>query len=113
MYFHSTACGLKILGYPVNITNSKYKRNQFIFNVCFVFSDVSHTTQYEQVIQKLAHYLINLECKMEIFSKKGKDLVLPEYFVTIKEQLTENGCCIINACMSLCIKFIFLKFFIV
>ncbi|OTF78630.1 hypothetical protein BLA29_010688, partial [Euroglyphus maynei] len=30
-----TAFGMKILGYPVSITDAKYQRNQLIFNLCF------------------------------------------------------------------------------
>lgn len=86
------------MGYPVSITDSKYKRNQLIFNLCFVFADYSRTTQYEPIIQKLAHYLIDLENEMAFISQKRNDSALPDYLVEIKKQLNNKGECIIKIC---------------
>ncbi|KAJ6225375.1 hypothetical protein RDWZM_003920 [Blomia tropicalis] len=93
------AFGHKILGYPVSINDPKYNRNQLIFNLCFVFSDYSRTTQYEPIIQKLAHYLIDLEYEMALISKErfqDDQSTLLEHLIQIKKQLNDKGVCIIS-----------------
>lgn len=89
---------MKILGYPVSITDAKYQRNQLIFNLCFVFSHFTSTTQYEPIIQKLAHYLIDLEGEMGFISKKDIEPELPNYLVTIRDHLNAYGVCTIRIC---------------
>ena len=51
----------KICGYPVMLKNEKYKRNQFMFNVCFVCYPWSRTVQYEPALIKLSKFLVDLE----------------------------------------------------
>lgn len=103
--FHSlftcrNAFGHKILGYPVSIKDSKkYQRNQLIFNLCFVFSDTSRTTQYEPIIQKLARYLIDLEGEMGFISNNdGQSNLLTNSLNNIKKQLNNEGLCILSIC---------------
>ena len=48
----------KICGYPVILKDEKYKRNQFMFNVCFVCYPWSRTVQYEPALKKLSHFLV-------------------------------------------------------
>lgn len=94
---------MKILGYPVRITDAKYKRNQLIFNLCFVFSHYTSATQYEPIIQKLAHYLTDLESEMEFISKADHNPKLPNHLAVIREQLNLNGVCTIRICKLLSI----------
>ncbi len=100
---YRNAFGHKILGYPVSIKDSKkYQRNQLIFNLCFVFSDISRTTQYEPIIQKLARYLIDLEGEMGFISANandGESNLLTNSLNNIKEQLNNEGLCILSICM--------------
>ena len=52
----------KIMGLPVLIEDSKlYERNNFLFNLCFVFDKNASTTCYNQVIQKIAREFRNME----------------------------------------------------
>nr|CAD7458200.1 unnamed protein product [Timema tahoe] len=49
--------GYKITGYPVRIDNTKYARNAYYFNLCFVCDSWARTVQYEPVVKKLSEYL--------------------------------------------------------
>lgn len=54
----------KVLGFPVAIRNhEKYEqiRNEFRFNLCFVFERDAETSSYEGVVSKLARVLEVLE----------------------------------------------------
>jgi len=51
--------GHKITGFPISISNKKYARNAFYFNLCFVCDAWARTVQYEGVVKKLAEYLVN------------------------------------------------------
>lgn len=55
------ALGHKILGYPIRIDNSRYERNVYLFNLCFVCDSWSKTVQYEPVVKKLGEHLTILE----------------------------------------------------
>nr|CAD7266299.1 unnamed protein product [Timema shepardi] len=50
--------GYKITGYPVRIDNTKYARNAYYFNLCFVCDSWARTVQYEPVVKKLSEYLV-------------------------------------------------------
>lgn len=45
-----TTLGLKILGYPIVLEDKKYKRNQFMFNVCFVCHPWSRSVSYNNTV---------------------------------------------------------------
>lgn len=51
----------KVCGYPIILKDEKYKRNQFMFNVCFVCYPWSRTVQYEPALIKLSNFLVDLE----------------------------------------------------
>lgn len=56
----------KVLGFPVAIRNhEKYEqiRNEFRFNLCFVFERDAETSSYEGVVSKLARVLEVLEVR--------------------------------------------------
>lgn len=69
----ANALDFKVVGYPVVLDNDKYKRNQFIFNVCFVCHPWSKTVQYEPAVEKLSRYLIQLEKEKEFLSKDTEE----------------------------------------
>ena len=66
--FFSSSFGLKYVGCPIYIENSKYKRNAFIFNVCFTFEEETDTSPYGPMVKKLANYLTQLEVACRIYS---------------------------------------------
>lgn len=69
-----TALDRKISGYPIVLENEKYKRNQFMFNVCFVCFPWSRTVQYEPALIKFSEFLVDLELENEfLYSEKNND----------------------------------------
>ncbi|XP_063545935.1 GATOR complex protein NPRL2-like [Cydia strobilella] len=55
------ALGHKIVGYPIRIDSSRYERNAYLFNLCFVCDSWSKTVQYEPVVKKLGEHLTIME----------------------------------------------------
>lgn len=66
----------KVLGFPVNIENSRYARNSFNFNFGFVFPYDSDTTPYESAIRRMGKMFRALEEQSFILSRLGKDQLL-------------------------------------
>jgi hypothetical protein len=59
-----SAFGLRFMGFPQHIRDDKYARNQFMFNVCFVFDDQSSNeavSAYRPLVQQLNQELRHLE----------------------------------------------------
>lgn len=61
--------GMKVLGFPVVISDKKYPRNQFMFNVGFVCYDWSRSIQYESGLKKLCKFFLTLEREEQSISK--------------------------------------------
>jgi hypothetical protein len=59
--FFSNVLGYKITGFPVRIDNTKYARNAYYFNLCFVCDAWARTVQYEPVVKKLSEYLVCIQ----------------------------------------------------
>ncbi|SYW81086.1 related to NPR2 - nitrogen permease regulator [Ustilago bromivora] len=77
----------KILGFPVLIEDAgKYQRNNFIFNLCFVFEGHSDVRAYEPVVRKCGRVLRGLE-ETQSFLSNPKSL--PRMYGII-EQLFED-----------------------
>ncbi|XP_072931406.1 GATOR complex protein NPRL2-like isoform X2 [Epargyreus clarus] len=55
------ALGHKIVGYPIRIDSTRYERNAYVFNLCFVCDSWSKTVQYESVVKKLGEHLTIME----------------------------------------------------
>lgn len=91
-------CDIKILGFPVSISNEKYQRNHLMFNICLVFASDTYTTHYEPIVKKLNHYLRDLEVESAFISVKGNDKELPHYMEIIKETLNKDEICVIPVC---------------
>ena len=60
-----------IMGYPVQINDSKYKRNNLLFNLCFVFDlyGVHVGGCYQHIIMKIARILQSLEIQQDFLSR--------------------------------------------
>lgn len=61
-----------ILGYPVNISNEKYERNEFIFNFGIMVPDKFDVGPYEAVVRRLADTFKEMETQSEYLSKEGE-----------------------------------------
>ncbi|CAG8474225.1 36861_t:CDS:2, partial [Racocetra persica] len=51
----------QVMGYPVGIWGNRYPRNNFMFNLSFVFDRGADTSSYEPVVRKVARVLTSLE----------------------------------------------------
>lgn len=77
----------KIMGFPTLIEDAtKYQRNNFIFNLCFVFDGQSDVRAYEPVVRKCGRVLRGLE-ETQSFLSSPKSL--PRMYGVI-EQLFED-----------------------
>ena len=56
-----TPSGYRIVGHPVHIPGSKYKRNFFIYNLAFVFFENAEIGSYNAVVRRLAMTFKQLE----------------------------------------------------
>ncbi|CDH51394.1 nitrogen permease regulator 2 [Lichtheimia corymbifera JMRC:FSU:9682] len=83
----------KVLGFPVAIRNhEKYEqiRNEFRFNLCFVFERDAETSSYEGVVSKLARVLEVLEIECNFLSEDAKPDSQTNAVQNIIEQLFED-----------------------
>ncbi|CAB3409446.1 unnamed protein product [Caenorhabditis bovis] len=73
----SMKCSLKhencrVLGYPVKLSHQGYRRQYYIFNMCFVVAWESVSdSMYEPIVQKCAEYLIELEQEFSFLSNRA------------------------------------------
>ena len=98
--------GFKVMGYPIALPDKKYRRNEYLFNVCFVcypwsrsvrhdsiriyptwFCSISHfQAQHEPALIRLAEFLRNLELDCEFLSKEEYS----EELLPILDQILED-----------------------
>ena len=51
-----------MLGFPISLEDSKYERNRFTFNVCFVLDEYEQGIgSWEQVVKKTAEFFRRIE----------------------------------------------------
>ncbi|PKI83978.1 Npr2p [Malassezia vespertilionis] len=82
-----SGCSYKVLGFPVMLQQAdKYQRNNFIFNLCFVFDSRAIITAYEPIVRKCGRALRALEEESSFVSKLEN---LPRLY-GIVEQLYED-----------------------
>ncbi|KAI9304058.1 nitrogen permease regulator 2 [Cunninghamella echinulata] len=65
----------KVMGCPVVLhDHEKYRnlRNEFRFNLCFIFDQQAETTSYEAVVRKLSRVLEGLELECDFLSQDAK-----------------------------------------
>lgn len=84
--------GKKVIGFPVALDDSRFERNRYIFNLCFVCEASKRTVQYEPLVRKLARYLTQLEYECRFLTQMNSEsmtLMLQQ----IRQQLNESNCC--------------------
>ena len=88
--------GYKILGYPIGIDDTKFARNRYIFNLCFVCEASKRTVQYEPLVKKLARYFVHLESECSFLTTDASKAGLPLVLSQIQDQLNskERSCCL-------------------
>lgn len=67
--------GYKVMGCPVVLhDHEKYRhfRNEFRFNLCFVFEQDAETSSYEAVVRKLSRVLEGLEVYTHFLKKRNQ-----------------------------------------
>jgi hypothetical protein len=90
-----TACGMKVMGFPVCLEHNKFARNALWFNVCFVFDPDADVSVYKPVLRKLANIFIALECESEFLSHTATGDRLRKLLEQIFTDLnSRGGCCI-------------------
>lgn len=82
--------GKKICGYSIIIDDSKYPRNQLMFNMCFVCYPWSRTVQFEPAIRKFSEYLVMLEKENEFVSKEEHTEELKQLMEDVYFQLNDK-----------------------
>lgn len=94
-----------IMGYPIQITNQKYKRNALYFNLCFVLDKSLESSCYDQIVCKIARVLTFLELESELLSSDNKDSLV-NIIAQIKDDLNSYQECqiIINEFNALDLK---------
>ncbi|KAK3723243.1 Nitrogen permease regulator 2 [Vermiconidia calcicola] len=55
------AGGKRVLSYPISLEDSKYERNRFTFNVCFILGEHEDARPWERVVRKTATFFTELE----------------------------------------------------
>ncbi|XP_059169672.1 GATOR complex protein NPRL2-like isoform X2 [Physella acuta] len=95
-----TAFGHKFVGCPKYIDNDKYKRNAFIFNICFVVAPESLTSVYGSVVKKLSAYLTQLENELGFLSKPENSTQVSQFLKKVLDGLNNEGCCNIKMAKS-------------
>ena len=63
-----TAFGLQFVGHPEYIRDERYERNQFMFNVCFVFDALTDVGAYRALISKVAKDFRTIETNHRFLS---------------------------------------------
>lgn len=87
------ALGLKIIGYPIGIDNSRYSRNRLIFNICFVCLPDMRTFYYEPIVKKLNRYFEELELECQFLTNSTTRNKIPDILEDIRVKLNEHKVC--------------------
>lgn len=94
------ALGLKVIGYPIGIDDSRYPRNRLIFNVCFVCRPHMRTFHYEPLVKKLNKYFEELELECQFISNPSSREDIPKIIEDIRVKLNEYKACKIDMTSS-------------
>jgi len=73
----------KVMGVPVCITDHvRYKllRNEYRFNLCFVFERDAETSSYEPIVQKMATVLEVLEVLFNFLESVGRGILFMAFY---------------------------------
>ncbi|KAI8093850.1 nitrogen permease regulator 2 [Halteromyces radiatus] len=80
----------KVMGCPVVLhDHEKYRhlRNEFRFNLCFIFDDQAETTSYEAVVRKLSRVLEGLELECDFLSQDVESKTVQNVIEQLYEDL--------------------------
>lgn len=88
-----------MIGFPSRIDSAKYLRMSYIFNLCFVCDSTKRTVQYEPLVKKLAHYLVNLELECSYLTDVKTKAEIPKLLKQVKEQINETNSCTFSVSM--------------
>lgn len=72
---------------------------RYIFNLCFVCDATKRTVQYEPLVKKLAHYLVNLELECAYLTHDETKAKIPELLAQVKQQINEKSACTLSVSM--------------
>lgn len=84
--------GKKVIGFPVALVDSRFERNRYIFNLCFVCEASKRTVQYEPLVRKLARYLTQLEYECRFLTQMNPESMIL-MLEQIRHQLNESNSC--------------------
>lgn len=65
--------GYRVLAFPISLEDSKYNRNRFTFNICFVLDEDEDAQPWDRIVRKTAKFLTSLE-EEEGLLQKEEDL---------------------------------------
>ncbi|EKX42004.1 hypothetical protein GUITHDRAFT_141484 [Guillardia theta CCMP2712] len=66
-----TAFGLRFVGHPEHIRDEHYERNQFMFNVCFVFDATTDVSAYQPIVKQVASDFRLMETQHRFLSSQS------------------------------------------
>ncbi|CAK9304195.1 unnamed protein product [Gordionus sp. m RMFG-2023] len=82
-----------IIGHPLCLKNSKYDRNMFMFNVCFIIKRDMDIFPFEKVVKKLSNYLKRFELEDAYLSESKNKLLFFTLLKDIRFKLNMYGMC--------------------
>lgn len=86
---------MKIVGYPVCISDDKYHRNALLFNIGFVFDEHVETAPYRAILRKLGGLVESMERESGFLYNADKKALLATILPQILRDLTLHGECTI------------------
>lgn len=61
----------RVIGFPVELQGTKYKRNYLKYNLCFVFERSADLSCYQPIVRKVARVLTACEVYVQVFRSSG------------------------------------------
>eukprot|EP00698_Gefionella_okellyi_P018348 TRINITY_DN5490_c0_g1_i1.p1 TRINITY_DN5490_c0_g1~~TRINITY_DN5490_c0_g1_i1.p1 ORF type:complete len:380 (-),score=90.67 TRINITY_DN5490_c0_g1_i1:867-2006(-) len=99
--------GMRLLGHPMSLSNTKYPRNELRFNVLFALDAQADASQYIRAVKKFNEALRTFEEESEsLFRKELRDERVPPLLRVVFERIQKDSGCIvpIDDANSICIK---------
>jgi len=88
----STTTGLKVVGNPVCLSDQKYLRNAFMFNLVFVFSESAAVRSFYTLVIKLSQFLSEIETDLEFLSNPNTKpqimKIITDLYVSLRQYKT-------------------------
>lgn len=85
------AFGLQFVGHPEYIRDERYERNQFMYNVCFVFDEHSDVSAFRPLIREVAKDLRTIETNHRFLSSQETRGRIEEIIAGIFHDIKETG----------------------